>query len=1007
MKQTGHEAGKPGKAPALVTRAERAFVRAVNLADEARRFAVVVLVVLVFFSATQVDAAERQVLRDHVPATVSKLKSIARLESSKRLNLVIALPLRNREALTNFLKELYNPNSPDYRQFLTSEQFANWFGPTEQDYQAVADFARAHSLVVTGTHPNRTLLDVSGSVADVGKAFHIELRVYRHPTEARLFYAPDSDTSIDLTVPVLEILGLDDYVMPHPLFLKRTPHARGNNARPDVGSGPSGTYMGRDFRAAYIPAVSLLGEGQKVGLFQLDAYYPQDPVQYAIEAGLTNSVAITTLTNVLVGGFDGRPGPNNVEVALDIEMVMAMAPGARIIVYMATNSGSGAIDVLNRMATDNLAKQLSASWSYSTGPSTVQVFQQLAGQGQTFFNSSGDSGAYAGTVTGPRDVPYITIVGGTTLSTRGPGEFRTAEIAWNWGNGAASGGGISTSWSIPYWQQGISVTENHGSTTMRNIPDVAMVADDVYAIADSGLAHYLGGTSVAAPLWAAFTALVNQKAALQGDAPVGFINPAIYTIGEGANYNTAFYDITAGNNTNSSSPNDFFAVSGYDLCTGWGSPNASLIDELLSVNIVSDIGWRLTSLPSRNWTSVASSGNGKTLVAVAADNSPIYISTAAGSTWRTTGPSAQWNAVACSADGTKMAAAAPAGAIVISSDSGATWTATPSPTYFWTSIASSGDGAKLAAGAFREGVFEVSTNSGVTWAEAAMPGGRYSPVAWSANGGVLAASPGGAAIYVSTNSGTTSTSAGLPVIDCKAVASSGDGSTLIAAGNSSVCFSRDLGKTWVVTSAPVQSWSSAASSADGYRLVAAAAGGQIYISDDGGITWTNTGPRTAQWSSVACSADGIRLVAVADNYLDGPVYTGFFPRRPAIIAQPADQPVNVGGTVTFSAAAVGTFPLSYQWLFNGTNIPGATGTGLVLTNAQMTDMGFYSVMVTNLYGLTVSSNAVLSVNLPGPPTLGSQPTNQTVFAGGNAAFGVTSSGFLPLHYPAHSHTIVP
>src|SRR5438128_11324817 len=90
------------------------------------------------------------------------------------------------------------------------------------------------------------------------------------------------------------------------------------------------------------------------------------------------------------------------------------------------------------------------------------------------------------------------------------------------------------------------------------------------------------------------------------------------------------------------------------------------------------IGWRLTSLPSRNWTSVASSGNGKTLVAVAADNSPIYISTSAGSTWRTTGPSAQWNAVACSADGTKMAAAAPAGAIVISSDSGATWTATQS-----------------------------------------------------------------------------------------------------------------------------------------------------------------------------------------------------------------------------------------------------------------------------------------------------------------------------------------
>ena len=82
----------------------------------------------------------------------------------------------------------------------------------------------------------------------------------------------------------------------------------------------------------------------------------------------------------------------------------------------------------------------------------------------------------------------------------------------------------------------------------------------------------MGGTSCAAPLWAAFTALVNQQAAAASQPPVGFLNPALYAIGKGANYTTCFHDITTGNNTWSGSPNLFFAVPGYDLCTGWGTP---------------------------------------------------------------------------------------------------------------------------------------------------------------------------------------------------------------------------------------------------------------------------------------------------------------------------------------------------------------------------------------------------------------------------------------------------
>jgi subtilase family serine protease len=125
------------------------------------------------------------------------------------------------------------------------------------------------------------------------------------------------------------------------------------------------------------------------------------------------------------------------------------------------------------------------------------------------------------------------------------------------------------------------MTTNLGSTTLRNVPDVALTADNIFVIADNGTNYSVGGTSAAAPLWAGFTALINQQAALFGNPTVGFLNPAIYAIGKGPNYNLDFHDITTGNNTNKNVGNKYFAVPGYDLCTGWGTPNgANLINAL-------------------------------------------------------------------------------------------------------------------------------------------------------------------------------------------------------------------------------------------------------------------------------------------------------------------------------------------------------------------------------------------------------------------------------------------
>jgi len=469
-----------------------------------------------------VPAVELQTLRGHVPPVLKSLTSDGRLPATNRLSLTIGLPLRDGAALSNLLKQIYDPASPNYRHYLTPAQFAEKFGPTEQDYQTLIAFAKANHLEVSALHPNRLLLDVSGSVAEVEKAMHVTLETYRHPTEKRSFYAPAGEPSLDLSLPVLHISGLDNYALPRP-HLHATRVVQGQSVLPNAGSGPGGAYMGKDFRAAYAPDTALDGSGQVVGLLQFDGYTPGDIAYYESKNSLPN----VPLQNVLLDGFTGSPtgSGGEVEVSLDIEMTISMATNlSKVIVYEAGPSGSWH-DILNRMANDNLARQLSCSWYIPGGAADAvadQIFQQMAAQGQSFFNASGDSDAYSGLISFPGDTPYITQVGGTTLTTTGPGGAWVSETAWNWGDGIGTSGGISTQYPIPSWQTNISMTANQGSTTKRNTPDVAFIADQVYVRADN-IDYNVGGTSCAAPLWAGFSALINQQAANSGQPAIGLI----------------------------------------------------------------------------------------------------------------------------------------------------------------------------------------------------------------------------------------------------------------------------------------------------------------------------------------------------------------------------------------------------------------------------------------------------------------------------------------------------
>ena len=561
--------------------------------------AITIFCLILTVGVCPVFGAGLKTLRGHVPMVLNKLQAIGDAPATNELRLAIGLPLRDQAGLDKFLKEVYDPASPNFHHYLTPEEFTARFGPTEADYALVKNFAHANGFQITGTHGNRLLLDVRANIADIQRAFHVGMRRFKHPSEARDFFAPNAEPTVDFNLPIADVSGLNNYKLPHPKLVQKNSVAA--NAVAKSGSASNGDYLGDDFRAAYVPNTTLTGAGQMVGLLQFDGFYAKDVLAYAKAAGggRTN-IPIKT---VLLDGYNGTPHSGNGEVALDIEMSMAMAPGLQKIIVFSGGPNGQPNDILNVMAASNTVKNLSCSWGWGGGPdaTTDAIFQQMAAQGQSFFNASGDSDAFTtgdGSTNGvdnsslanaPSSSPYITQVGGTTLVTTGPGGARQSESVWNWGlyqgQYAGSSGGISSYYAIPFWQTNVSMASNQGSTTQRNIPDVALTADNVHYYSDNGSAGSVGGTSCAAPLWAGYAALINQRAVRLGNATVGLINPAIYAIGNGLNtnfsYTSSFNDITAGDNTWSSSPNVFFAVSGYDLCTGWGTPaGGNLINAL-------------------------------------------------------------------------------------------------------------------------------------------------------------------------------------------------------------------------------------------------------------------------------------------------------------------------------------------------------------------------------------------------------------------------------------------
>ena len=536
-------------------------------------------------------------LPGHIPRAVAQAQAVAALDSTRPLALALTLPLRNQAELADLLRGLNDPADARFGQFLTSQQFADRYSPTQADYDRAVAYARSVGLTVVATHPNRTVIDVTAPAASAERAFGLHLLVYRSQADGRFFYAPDAEPRVPagLTSVLSGVIGLDNAAQwrPH-LRVKQAPFLSpllDPSAIPfETGSGPNGGLAPSDIKKAYnLASVSQTGSGQTLALFELDGYKAGDISAYESNFGLSP----VPLQNVLIDGYSGASGSGAAEVTLDIELQIALAPAAsKILVYEAPNSSAGVVDAYNKIAADNIAKQISTSWGEAEASAGASIrnsentaFQQMAAQGQSIFAAAGDSGADDNgsslSVDDPASQPYMTGVGGTSLATAGAGGAYSSEKTWNGGSASAGagGGGISTVWTIPSYQSGVvGSAASKGSTTMRNVPDVSLDADPNtgYAIYFNGGWTIYGGTSCAAPLWAAFTALVNQQRATKGLGTLGFANPPIYTAATGANYGLDFHDIADGS-TNLYYP----AVTGYDDATGWGTFNgANLLADL-------------------------------------------------------------------------------------------------------------------------------------------------------------------------------------------------------------------------------------------------------------------------------------------------------------------------------------------------------------------------------------------------------------------------------------------
>jgi len=505
------------------------------------------------------SASATALLVNHVPAAVTDHRAAmtSHLDPSTHMQMQVVLPMRNMAKLHDLLGALYNPSSPLYHHWLSVTQFTRQFGPTQKDYDDAMKFFASNGLSVTHTYANRYMFQVEGRASDVEHVLNVHLNNYKHPTLSRTFFAPDREPALALKTPVQQITGLNNYVLPYTKLAQRND---GRAAR--TGSGPGGSYIGSDFRAAYYGTgekAKLDGSGQSVGLLELGPFNPNDVALYFTTIGQTNSVPVN---GVSVNGVNPTCSScEDGEQMLDIVYAIQMAPAmSQVQVYV----GHDPVAVENQMAVDNVSKQLSTSWGYDENFATEDaIYLEMAAQGQSYFTASGDFSTLEDSGPWPEEDANIIAVGGTDLVTDGAGGKWQSEPGWE---DSAAGPSVDHNITIEAYQLPYINRRNLGDKTLRNVADISANADFDMLVCDRGhCSGGWGGTSFSSPIWAGFNALMNQYATQKGKPTVGFLNPAIYPLYKG---NKEMFHDVVGNSSGL-----YPAVKGYDLVGGLGSPH--------------------------------------------------------------------------------------------------------------------------------------------------------------------------------------------------------------------------------------------------------------------------------------------------------------------------------------------------------------------------------------------------------------------------------------------------
>jgi kumamolisin len=496
----------------------------------------------------------RVALAGEVSTTLGHATHTGAVSANQKLGLEVSLSPRNKAALDAFVRAVSDPKSASYKHYLTVSQYAAEYGATDAQVAQVTAYLKGEGLAVGQVTANHLTVPVSGTAAQVEKAFDVNIGTYA--SAGKSFYANDAAPSLPASIAsvVTGVAGLNDQAL-HTSYLdssKAVTAKAGSTITPTVVR--EGYNLTTDLSDGYN------GSGKTIALAEFSAYTASDVAKYDSNYSLGAKAASVVKVD---GGTTDTSGEDEDE--LDIEVNYAVAPGATVKVYEAPNSDAGEVALYSSIASADTTS-VSTSWGE---PETEEDnltsddadFEEMASQGQSIFAASGDSGADDNgsslSVDYPASDPYVSGTGATDLTVTS--SAWKSETAW-----ADSGGGVSTEWTTPSYQSAVN-TSGH-----RDVPDVSAVGAEAspWYIYTEGGWYDVWGTSAAAPDWAAFVADYDTAASDLGKSAFGYVNSFIYPIGEGSAYHTVLHDITSGNN------GGYSAGTGYDEVTGWGSYNA-------------------------------------------------------------------------------------------------------------------------------------------------------------------------------------------------------------------------------------------------------------------------------------------------------------------------------------------------------------------------------------------------------------------------------------------------